>query len=52
MADGPLIRVEELRKSYVVGDVTVHALRGVTLEIARGSLWPWSGFPAAANRRS
>ena len=37
MADGPLIRVEELRKSYVVGDVTVHALRGVTLEIARGS---------------
>jgi putative ABC transport system ATP-binding protein len=37
MADAPLIRVEELRKSYVVGDVTVHALRGVTLEIDRGS---------------
>jgi len=38
MADGtPLIRVEDLRKSYVVGDVTVHALRGVDLAIERGS---------------
>jgi putative ABC transport system ATP-binding protein len=37
MADAPLIRVEELRKSYVVGDVTVHALRGVTMAIERGS---------------
>jgi putative ABC transport system ATP-binding protein len=33
----PLIAVEDLRKSYVVGDVTVHALRGVTLRIDRGS---------------
>jgi putative ABC transport system ATP-binding protein len=37
MADAPLIRVEELRKSYVVGDVTVHALRGVNMAIERGS---------------
>ena len=37
MADTPLIRALDLRKSYVVGDVTVHALRGVTLDIARGS---------------
>jgi putative ABC transport system ATP-binding protein len=37
MADTPLIHAVELRKSYVVGDVTVHALRGVTLDIARGS---------------
>jgi len=37
MADAPLIRVEDLRKSYVVGDVTVHALRGVNLSIDRGS---------------
>ena len=37
MADAPLIRVEDLRKSYVVGDVTVHALRGVNLALARGT---------------
>jgi putative ABC transport system ATP-binding protein len=27
----------DLKKSYVVGDVTVHALRGVDLEIAKGT---------------
>jgi putative ABC transport system ATP-binding protein len=32
-----VVRVEELRKSYVVGDVTVHALRGVDLSIDKGS---------------
>jgi putative ABC transport system ATP-binding protein len=37
VADAPLIRVEDLRKSYVLGDVTVHALRGVDLTIERGS---------------
>jgi putative ABC transport system ATP-binding protein len=37
MTDGPLIKVEELRKTYVVGDVTVHALRGIDLAIERGS---------------
>jgi putative ABC transport system ATP-binding protein len=37
MADAPLIRVEDLRKSYLVGDVTVHALRGVNLAIERGT---------------
>ncbi len=31
-----LIRVVDLRKSYALGDVTVHALRGVSLEIAAG----------------
>jgi len=34
----PLIRVVDLRRSYALGDVTVHALRGVTLDIARGSM--------------
>jgi putative ABC transport system ATP-binding protein len=32
----PLIRTENLAKVYPLGDTTVHALRGVTLEIARG----------------
>ena len=34
----PLIRVVDVRRSYALGDVTVHALRGVTLEIAKGSM--------------
>jgi putative ABC transport system ATP-binding protein len=33
---GTLIRIADLRKSYALGDVTVHALRGVTMEIAEG----------------
>jgi putative ABC transport system ATP-binding protein len=33
----PLIRITGLRKSYVLGDVTVHALRGVDVEIARAT---------------
>ena len=32
----PLIRIVGLKKSYVLGDVTVHALRGVDVEIASG----------------
>jgi putative ABC transport system ATP-binding protein len=32
-----IIQVEDLRRSYVVGDVTVHALRGVDLALERGS---------------
>jgi putative ABC transport system ATP-binding protein len=33
----PLIEVAGLRRSYQLGDVAVHALRGVDLRIARGS---------------
>ncbi|HZH04957.1 MAG TPA: ABC transporter ATP-binding protein [Myxococcaceae bacterium] len=32
----PLIALEGVRKRYTLGDSTVHALRGVTLDIARG----------------
>jgi putative ABC transport system ATP-binding protein len=38
VTDSPLIEVSGLQKSYQVGDVAVHALRGVDLAIARGSL--------------
>jgi putative ABC transport system ATP-binding protein len=34
----PLIRVVDLRRSYALGDVTVHALRGVTLGIEKSSM--------------
>jgi putative ABC transport system ATP-binding protein len=36
MSAAPVIRLEDVRKSYTLGDVTVHALRGVHLVIARG----------------
>jgi putative ABC transport system ATP-binding protein len=35
-AADPVIRVVELHKYYVMGDNRVHALRGVSLDIARG----------------
>jgi putative ABC transport system ATP-binding protein len=34
--DRPVIDVRDLRKIYRVGDIAVHALRGVSLQIARG----------------
>jgi putative ABC transport system ATP-binding protein len=36
MTSGPIIQVEGLQKTYHVGDVDVHALRGVDLDVARG----------------
>jgi putative ABC transport system ATP-binding protein len=33
----PLIRAVDLRKSYVLGDITVHALRGLSLEVETGA---------------
>jgi putative ABC transport system ATP-binding protein len=33
---GPVIQVHDVRKKYELGDISVHALRGVTLEIERG----------------
>jgi putative ABC transport system ATP-binding protein len=36
MGDAPVIRLEDVRKSYALGDVTVHALRGVDLTVRSG----------------
>jgi putative ABC transport system ATP-binding protein len=36
MSDGPIISIRDLRKTYHVGEVDVHALRGVDLDIQRG----------------
>ena len=33
----PLIRLVDLKRSYALGDVTVHALRGVSLDIEAGA---------------
>ena len=35
-ASGAVISVENLHKTYVLGEVQVHALRGISLSIARG----------------
>jgi putative ABC transport system ATP-binding protein len=35
-AAGPVIDVRDVRKSYAIGDLAVHALCGVTLQIQRG----------------
>ena len=36
MAEALVIRLEDVKKSYALGDVTVHALRGVDLALGRG----------------
>ncbi|MFJ7629568.1 ABC transporter ATP-binding protein [Streptomyces sp. NPDC097595] len=38
VADGPMVRVEDLHRSYGSGPGAVHALRGVSFEVPRGEL--------------
>jgi putative ABC transport system ATP-binding protein len=38
MADAPLIRLEDVVRTYRMGDVEVHALRGVSLTIRAGEM--------------
>ena len=35
-SDGRLIRIDHLVKTYILGEVEVHALRGASLEVSRG----------------
>ncbi|MEU0126981.1 ABC transporter ATP-binding protein [Streptomyces sp. NPDC006289] len=37
-ADGPMVRIEDLHRSYGTGAAAVHALRGVSFGIPRGEL--------------
>src|SRR5262245_1939757 len=37
MTAGPIIRIQSIRKTYDLGEVQVHALRGVNLDIEEGS---------------
>jgi putative ABC transport system ATP-binding protein len=34
--DGPVIDLRDVRKTYRIGEIEVHALRGVTLQVQRG----------------
>jgi putative ABC transport system ATP-binding protein len=36
VAEAPLIRLEDVWKTYAMGDVELHALKGVSLTVARG----------------
>ena len=36
MSETPIIQTRQLTKTYRVGDIDVHALRGVNLEVNKG----------------
>lgn len=38
-----IIRIEDVRKTYQIGSIEVHALRGVSLSIEEGSYWAIMG---------
>ncbi len=47
----PLVRVRDAYRDYPMGHETVHALRGVSLEIAPANTWRSSGRRGAGSRR-
>ena len=47
----PIIRCENVTKTYVTGDVRVEALRGITMDIERGRWSPLWGRPDAVRLR-
>jgi len=51
MAD-ELIRIEHLTKTYYVGDITVNALRGVSVTIRRGGFVAIMDLRVPASRPS
>ena len=50
--DGQLIQIDHLVKTYLLGEVEVHALRGVSISVSRGSSSPSWARPVPGNPRS
>ncbi|MFJ9212300.1 ABC transporter ATP-binding protein [Streptomyces sp. NPDC102264] len=46
-SDGPMVRAEDLHRSYGTGPAAVHALRGASLDVARGELVALKGRSGA-----